>query len=552
MANTIIHKRNGTASSVPTTGQLTDGEIAINYYDGRMFFRRNVSGTLSVREVVTIDGTQTLSNKTLTTPVIGAATGTSLVLSAGLTVGDTILSTIDDNPTLIFGGRASHYRYLRFQTGTGGTPVRFDFGLNNTAESGSDAGSDFYISRFNDSNSVGAITMVIKRSNGYMCVGPAATTPTYAFEVAGSVNGDVYSRTYNGSSGNSAAAGFLHDLSSVSNAYVVGFLHKNSGSPYWRLSTGSGVTEGVYMDATNFAFRNQAVSKVVMNLACGTNPVVDVYGADGLDSFRVRGTYGTSKFLTMKPETSTNVAQFGYWTGSSFGTLHLVGTMKYTCATWHLSDEGVGRLYYVSSGSTIYESGGTGDHQFRNSTDANIAHFDYYGNLIFDASGTGIYLTTSGLMYIGGNGSTGVALRRNGSGVMELVLGNQSDYADWVARQGTFGGAVKAKRFEFVNGVTTLGTSGTVTPTWTDNNYFRCTTSGNVTLAIGTAPPPGTYIVEVIYGGSHTLTVPAHNGSTIRWAGGAPPASTNTSGKIDIIQIVSDGTNVRMSMSLNY
>jgi hypothetical protein len=76
MANTITHKKNGTAGSTPTTGQLTDGEIAINYNDGRMFFRRNVSGVYSIRELATLDGTQTFTNKTLTSPVMSAPTVT--------------------------------------------------------------------------------------------------------------------------------------------------------------------------------------------------------------------------------------------------------------------------------------------------------------------------------------------------------------------------------------------------------------------------------------------------------------------------------------------
>lgn len=677
MANTIVHKRNGTASSVPTTGQLTDGEIAINYNDGRMFFRRNVSGTYSIREVATLDGTQTLTNKTLTTPTINGATMTGPVyltgdlyltsgsvvigsggnwsagavyadanwgmlfraktsspgsalfgwadsagnvkssmdtsggmsLGGGLTIVDTLSTSRDDNPAFAYTGRAGHYRYSRYYSGSS---VRWDVGLDSASESGSSVGSNYYWSRWSDGGAA-TTTMVMQRSTGYICLGPAATLPSYAFEVADSVNAATWQRNYNGSTGSSASVGQIFDLSGVSNAYVQSFLHKNSGSPYWRFALGSAVTEGFYFDGAAMTFRDQAVTKNVFQINAGSTPSISVWGNTGGDSLRVYPTYGSSKFLTVKPETSTNVTQLGYWTGSSFGTMHLVGTMKYTCATWHLSDEGVGRLYYVSSGSTIYESGGTGDHQFRNSSDANIVHFDTYGNLIFDAAGTSIYMknntglyakdsggtnrnillydssnnmhvnpaaygltflnynspngvyiggggtyntslimNSGGLIYFNGSTSTDVGLRKNGSGKIEVVLGDQSDYGDFTARAATFGGAVKGKRFEFVNGVTTLGTSGTVTPTWTDNNYFRCTTSGNVTLAIGTAPPPGTYIVEVVYGGSHTLTVPSHNGSTIRWAGGAPPASTNTSGKIDIIQIVSDGTNVRMSMSLNY
>ena len=41
MTNTVLLKRSGTASSVPTTGQITYGELAINYNDGNLFFRNS-------------------------------------------------------------------------------------------------------------------------------------------------------------------------------------------------------------------------------------------------------------------------------------------------------------------------------------------------------------------------------------------------------------------------------------------------------------------------------------------------------------------------------
>lgn len=46
-----------------------------------------------ITDGVSLTGTQTLTNKTLTTPAIGAATGTSLVLTGGITTGNTTLHT---------------------------------------------------------------------------------------------------------------------------------------------------------------------------------------------------------------------------------------------------------------------------------------------------------------------------------------------------------------------------------------------------------------------------------------------------------------------------
>jgi hypothetical protein len=51
MANTILLKRSGTASDVPTTGELSYGEIGINYADGLLYYKdsSNVIKTLNTQ-----------------------------------------------------------------------------------------------------------------------------------------------------------------------------------------------------------------------------------------------------------------------------------------------------------------------------------------------------------------------------------------------------------------------------------------------------------------------------------------------------------------------
>ena len=41
MANTVLLKRSGTANSVPAAGNLSLGELAINYTDGNLFYKDN-------------------------------------------------------------------------------------------------------------------------------------------------------------------------------------------------------------------------------------------------------------------------------------------------------------------------------------------------------------------------------------------------------------------------------------------------------------------------------------------------------------------------------
>lgn len=71
----VLNYANGNVAITHTSGILTMGTGD---------FRVTTAGTNSA-SVVTVGGTQTLTNKTLTAPVIGVATGTSLAVTAGLT-----------------------------------------------------------------------------------------------------------------------------------------------------------------------------------------------------------------------------------------------------------------------------------------------------------------------------------------------------------------------------------------------------------------------------------------------------------------------------------
>ncbi len=51
MANTLQIRRSATPSAVPTTAQLALGELAINTYDGKLYLKKNVSGTESIVEI---------------------------------------------------------------------------------------------------------------------------------------------------------------------------------------------------------------------------------------------------------------------------------------------------------------------------------------------------------------------------------------------------------------------------------------------------------------------------------------------------------------------
>jgi hypothetical protein len=74
-------RRSSVASKIPLTTDLVLGELALNTTDGVLYFKKSPSGVDSIVAVATLDGTQTLTNKTLSSATL---TGT---LTAGGGVG---------------------------------------------------------------------------------------------------------------------------------------------------------------------------------------------------------------------------------------------------------------------------------------------------------------------------------------------------------------------------------------------------------------------------------------------------------------------------------
>jgi len=111
MANKVLLKKSSVASKVPLTSDLDYGELALNYTDGKLYFK-NASNTIKSftidDSVVTLTGTQTLTNKTLTSPTVsgnitgdGAFTGYLKSLnSSGDEGGEILLAKPQTNTTL--------------------------------------------------------------------------------------------------------------------------------------------------------------------------------------------------------------------------------------------------------------------------------------------------------------------------------------------------------------------------------------------------------------------------------------------------------------------
>lgn len=102
MSNTVIIKRSSTPNAVPTTGQITYGELAINYLDGNLFYK-NASDqivTIASNQFVSVTGNVTGGNINTSGQIsaTGNVTGNyiigdgSLLSNVNASAGSTILN----------------------------------------------------------------------------------------------------------------------------------------------------------------------------------------------------------------------------------------------------------------------------------------------------------------------------------------------------------------------------------------------------------------------------------------------------------------------------
>jgi hypothetical protein len=68
MANVVKLKRSAVQGRNPSVSDLQLGEVALNTYDGNLFFKKD-DGAQAIVQVVTTDGSQTLTNKTFSDDV---------------------------------------------------------------------------------------------------------------------------------------------------------------------------------------------------------------------------------------------------------------------------------------------------------------------------------------------------------------------------------------------------------------------------------------------------------------------------------------------------
>jgi hypothetical protein len=108
-------------------------------------------------------------------------------------------------------------------------------------------------------------------------------------------------------------------------------------------------------------------------------------------------------------------------------------------------------------------------------------------------------------------------------------------------------GAITAKNY-----ITTVPANITAATTtvldFSTGNILKVSLGANITTLSVTNATAGTYLLEIIQGGTYTVAFPA----AWKWSGGLAPTITATSGKTDIITIVYDGSTYFASAVQNF
>ena len=107
-------------------------------------------------------------------------------------------------------------------------------------------------------------------------------------------------------------------------------------------------------------------------------------------------------------------------------------------------------------------------------------------------------------------------------------------------------GTITAKNYVAPTPTSTTA-AATTSIDFSTGNIFKINLGTNITTLTITNAAPGTFLLEIIQGGTYTVAFPAW-----KWSGGTAPTITATNGKTDIITIVYDGTTYFASAVQNF
>jgi hypothetical protein len=171
MANVVKLKRSAVDGKTPTVSDLQLGEVALNTYNGRLFFKKETDGTQNIVEVTTLNGQQTMYNKTF----VGATFTDDIDLSNGSGIIDDTGS--DGSSGSVLTSTGTGVRWTEQQTNS-------LEGLNDTVFSGLTSGQ---IIKYNGTYWVNAdeqsvVTSAVFAANATSDLGPLSDAYITVFE----------------------------------------------------------------------------------------------------------------------------------------------------------------------------------------------------------------------------------------------------------------------------------------------------------------------------------------------------------------------------------
>jgi hypothetical protein len=402
---------------------------------------------------------------------------------------------------------------------------RFGLYVNNTAESGSNVGSDFAIRAYNDAGTLLNTPVFIKRSTGNVGIG---TTNPFALLTVGGQS-SFYSVQSAGTGSEFFYSDIHPDITAGANSQIVsllrlrdrGFANTGGFTGTQRLSL---IMENVGGSQFPFQLFSESGALRIGHSSVAT-PTALVH---------LKGSGSTSATTSLLIENSSGTQTFKVDDSGSV-QIGLTSFITWTFNSNSLTSSSY--AFFLSSLGSIISTGGSGG-VFGNDNGGKVADSGISTPQVASAV-LEVSSTTKGFLppRMTTTQRNAIATPATGLQVFDSTMNATCEY------NGT------AWRVLSAGAQSVAASTATTTVDMSSGNVQNITLTASTTLTLSSATV-GTYIMKLIQGGSgsYTVTWPG----TVIWSGGTAPTLTTTVGKVDIVTLVFDGTNFYGTYSLNY
>jgi hypothetical protein len=136
MSNTLLLKRSNSPGAVPNVGDLTLGELAINYTDGNLFYKNNLDqiAVIASNKFVSVTGNISGGNVNVTSNIVASGN-----VTANYFLGDgSLLTNVVSSGNIITNGNS--YAWIASVNGN------IDIQINGIANTAQFSSGSFYVS----------------------------------------------------------------------------------------------------------------------------------------------------------------------------------------------------------------------------------------------------------------------------------------------------------------------------------------------------------------------------------------------------------------------